>query len=904
MRYWIILLSLFLISTESNSQNLLSTQGAQIVDEAGNEVILRGMGLGGWMLQEGYMLQTASFADPEWEIREHIEDLIGAADTEIFYDAWLANHVQKVDIDSLKSWGFNSVRLPMHYKLFTLPIEQEPVAFENTWLDKGFILTDSLISWCAQNDMWVILDLHGAPGGQGYNAGISDYNPAFPSLWESDENKAKTVALWKRLAERYKDEQWVAGYDLLNETNWDLPGGIALKNLYVEIIDSIRTVDTDHIIFIEGNWFANDFTGLTPPFDNNMVYSPHKYWSYNKTADIQWVLSIRSAYNVPLYFGESGENSNPWFRDAIKLFEDNGIGWAWWPMKKIESISCPTSVHKSFGYQTLLNYWEFGGAPPAPAFAMDALMGLTENLKMENCEFNKDIIDAMFRQVQSDETIPYAIHTVPGVIAATDFDMGIIGEAYWDETEATYHVNTGEFTAWNEGWQYRNDAVGCEFSEDQVNSNGYNVGFINANEWLQYEVTVNAEALYNVNVRVAATSAGETFRLQSGEAAISPAIEVPNTGGFQAWQTVIVPNVYLRPEDKYFRFYSIGEGYNIGSFEFIEVGASTDINMLFSYAQTSGNNNMVKLDLNKPIVDPLPNLPAGFEITVDGSPVPILDMQIDSNNDRTIFFTVDHFFLATEDIRISYNGSALSAVDATSLDSFTLEEVQNNAPQLLAIPGLVQAEAYETHEGIQLETTTDIGGGQNIGFLDVGDQADYLVYVNQAGTYQVKYRTASQSAGGGLSLYLVNEYGMTSLLHTLSFPSTGGWQTWTDTEASVSLPEGPQKLRIVITESLFNVNWIDFSLPTSIAMHDYAQINIFPNPSRGSVFIQSESKDIENLEAAIYDISGRKVYYKNMPSTGAFKEQIEIGGLAQGSYVLILRSENEIIAREKLIVLN
>ena len=154
---------------ETQAQGILKTQGKIIVDTNGDTVLLRGMGLGGWMVQEGYMLQTSSFANPQHEIRAIIEQLIGTADTDLFYDAWLANHVRKADIDSLKAWGFNSVRLPMHYNLYTLPIEDEPVAGQHTWLTKGFELTDSLISWCKQNQMYVILDLHAAPGGQGYD---------------------------------------------------------------------------------------------------------------------------------------------------------------------------------------------------------------------------------------------------------------------------------------------------------------------------------------------------------------------------------------------------------------------------------------------------------------------------------------------------------------------------------------------------------------------------------------------------------------------------------------------------------------------------------------------------------------------------------------------------------------
>ena len=92
-----------------------------------------------------------------------------------------------------------------------------------------------------------------------------------------------------------------------------------IKKFLHTVTDSVRAVDTNHIIFIEGNWYANDFSGLTPPWDNNMVYSPHKYWSKNFQADIQWALDIRDNWNVPIWFGESGENSNTWFRNAIRL---------------------------------------------------------------------------------------------------------------------------------------------------------------------------------------------------------------------------------------------------------------------------------------------------------------------------------------------------------------------------------------------------------------------------------------------------------------------------------------------------------------------------------------------------------------------------------------------------------
>ena len=166
MRIRIFLFFTLLNFTFLSAQGL-KAEGKKIVDKNGNEVLLRGMGLGGWMLMEGYMMQSSDVADTQHEFRERLEDLMGIDTTNAFFDKWLENHVTKADIDSLSAWGFNSVRLPMHYNLFTLPIEKEPVEGENTWLDKGFTIVDELLQWCEENQVYLILDLHAAPGGQG-----------------------------------------------------------------------------------------------------------------------------------------------------------------------------------------------------------------------------------------------------------------------------------------------------------------------------------------------------------------------------------------------------------------------------------------------------------------------------------------------------------------------------------------------------------------------------------------------------------------------------------------------------------------------------------------------------------------------------------------------------------------
>jgi endoglucanase len=116
-----------LIPVIASSQGYLHTDGKNIVNADGENTILRGIGTGNWMLQEGYMMQTSGVAGIQHEIRAKLAETMGEVKTDSFYNAWLSNHFTRTDVDSMKAWSFNSVRVAMHYKWFTLPIEDEPV---------------------------------------------------------------------------------------------------------------------------------------------------------------------------------------------------------------------------------------------------------------------------------------------------------------------------------------------------------------------------------------------------------------------------------------------------------------------------------------------------------------------------------------------------------------------------------------------------------------------------------------------------------------------------------------------------------------------------------------------------------------------------------------------------------
>lgn len=576
----LFMLSLVILGLDGYSQGFLKADGKRIVNEKGENVLLRGFGLGGWMLQEGYMLKINKDGQ-QYKIRERLEDLMGAKQTQEFYDAWLNNHTRKIDIDSLKAWGFNSVRLPMHYNLYTLPIEKESVAGQNTWLDRGFALTDSLLSWCKANKMYLILDLHATPGGQGNDTNIADRDASKPMLWESEANQQKTIALWAKLAERYKNEAGIGAYDIINEPNYGFSNPTVDKNgtqekvnaplrkLMVDITKAIREVDQKHLIIIEGNGWGNNYNGIFPLWDKNMALSFHKYWNYNDQNSIAGMIKARDEQNVPIWLGETGENSNVWFSDAINLFEKNNIGWAWWPLKKV-GFNNPMEIKSNPNYLSVVSYMNKGGNKPKESNVYSGMMELAIHTKLENTIIHRDVIDAMIRQPHTNETKPFKANLVKdgSIVYAVDYDLGRNGYAYFDLDTADYHTATNKRTAGNKGYSYRNDGV-----DIQVDSTKYDVHYVSgieSSEWLQYTLQVAKKGTYTLKLNTAsAQNDGKIAIVVNGKVVVKD-IAVPNSGGSKKFQPFEVKNITLNAGKQVVRIIADTGGYNFSYIQFVK----------------------------------------------------------------------------------------------------------------------------------------------------------------------------------------------------------------------------------------------------------------------------------------------------------------------------------------------
>ncbi|HNS16694.1 MAG TPA: carbohydrate-binding protein [Bacteroidales bacterium] len=895
----LIALLLSFIPTGSSAQGFLHAGGKYIYDGNGNAVILRGVGTGNWLLNEGYMMKTADFAGTHTQFRTKLTQTIGEQNTAIYYETWLDNHFTRRDVDSMKVWGFNSVRVAMHYKWLTLPIEEEPVAGQDTWLEDGFVRIDSLLAWCSDNEMYLILDLHGAPGGQGQDRNISDYDPDFPSLWESAENRRKTVALWQKLAERYAGEPWIGGYDLINEPNWDLPNGTLLRQTYVSITNAIREVDQDHMIIIEGNWFANDYTGLTPPWDDNMVCSFHKYWNYNTQESIQWMLTIRNTHQVPVWLGETGENSNSWFTDLIRLAEQNRIGWSMWPVKKA-GINNVLMVPESNPYNNLISYWQTGMPPMTPEQAFYAVLDWADNHRIENCTVQRDVIDAMLRQPHSNSTIPFKTHTIENPVNVVDYDLGKCSYAYWDADTANYRLNTNVFTNWNEGWSYRNDGVDIERCFDTYpGGNGYDVGWTQDKEWMQYTILSDSAAAYQVLFRSASTYDPGIVHFEVNGTDVCQQHLLPLTGGWQAWASSIVEQVIIPAGENKLKFYFDKGGSNVSLFQFLNPVPVSAVPFEFISGKTNATGTAITLTLNKP-VSSISNVDHGFVVLVNENQSEIDTMAIHPENLHQLVIQLQDKIRYGQTISVSYAGNSVIS-DEQLLQHFSNKPVFNDLPSRFILPALIQAEDFDVNVGFQLEDCSDIDGGQNIGYANNGDYLDYNITVPAAREYSFRFRVASLYSNGSISVRLGDGNTFTAL-KTIFFKGTGGWQSWTTQEYSMDLPAGDYTLRLYSLSGEYNINWFDINLLEGI--NDIPQLKhfrIFPNPNDGQFVVEAEFKENTPVTIAMYNFLGNQLLNYRIGKTISFSQRINYLGNKPGIYFLNVTTEMGQLTRKVVI---
>jgi len=261
-------------SRQSAALPWLHASGAAIIDDAGQRVILRGCNLGNWLLNELWMMEVRHDGYPkdQWQLEELLQQRFGVGEKDRLMDLFRENWIQPRDFEIIKSWRFNVVRLPFYYGLLeddAKPGQLRPDAFK--WLDRA-------VDMAGRAGVYVILDMHGAPGGQSTDqcTGHSGQN----KLW-LEQNQKRAQFLWRKIAERYKDSTTVAAYDLLNEPYGNYgndPPDSAIVATMNQLVRTIREVDQKHLIFCAGSIRGIAMYG--PPASRgweNVGYTEHFY---------------------------------------------------------------------------------------------------------------------------------------------------------------------------------------------------------------------------------------------------------------------------------------------------------------------------------------------------------------------------------------------------------------------------------------------------------------------------------------------------------------------------------------------------------------------------------------------------------------------------------------------------
>jgi aryl-phospho-beta-D-glucosidase BglC (GH1 family) len=414
----------------SHSQPLkaLRADGKQLETIDDEEVILRGVNLGQWLVMEGFMSGSHGGMSQGEMKRKLYGSGQSKAQIEGYFQQWRDQFITRADIDFIAAQGFNSVRIPLHYELFLTASQrawrndviyldgsaknlqyQAYKAQLQQWVDTdqlaeasgldGFRVIDSVVSWCRSNHMYVVLDMHVVPGTVGDKQNITDELFVARDFFFDASNRSALYRIWDKISERYQDEPTVAMYDLINE-----PHGLSeahmgqLHDAYDQLIRSIRENGDDKLICLQGTELGNQYqrnNGSNSLFPSdfthrsNLVYSIHRYRLPNNTTESNpWghdhhvayfrdAMAFQAAYQVPMYVGETGlDDDYARLAGNFDIMDDLKISSAIWTHKHHQDGSarkCLADINGSGPWDNLTQ-WSDGT--------------LFEHIKWEHCSVN------------------------------------------------------------------------------------------------------------------------------------------------------------------------------------------------------------------------------------------------------------------------------------------------------------------------------------------------------------------------------------------------------------------------------------------------------------------------------------------------------------------------------------
>jgi subtilisin family serine protease len=472
---------------------------------------------------------------------------------------------------------------------------------------------------------------------------------------------------------------------------------------------------------------------------------------------------------------------------------------------------------------------------------------------------------------------------IPGIVQAENFNEGGEGVGYHDST------------AGNIGGAYRQTDVDIVAAADT--GGGYLVGYVTSGEWLAYRVTAAATAAYTLDARVASAGQGGAFHVEVDGVDVTGALVVPNTGGWQTWQTISRPGIQLTAGPHLLRVVidSIGTTGYFGNLNYLRW-------------TTPALNTAPQVTLTAPTSGASFTAPASIALSANASDVDGSVAQVAFYRDATLVGTdtTPPFSVTWNNVPAGdYHVTAVATDDrgASATSSAVVVHVVDPPPSFpfggsaAPIPGLIEAENFdEGGEGVAYhdltagnaggryrQTDVDVSadglGGYTLGYVSAGEWLKYSVAVTTTASYALEARVASSGSGGTFHVEVdgVNATG------ALAVPNTGGWQSWQSiTTPGIPFSAGAHVLRVVIDTNgasgwWGNLNSLSWGVPGA--------------PPPGSTPFGGVAAPIPgSIEAENFDEGGEGVAYHDLTSGnagGQYRQtDVDISADGLGGYTL------------------
>lgn len=317
--------------------DFLTVSGNKIVNQRGEEILLEGVNLGGWLLQEYWMCPVQGSKEvAQWtnlETLNVLEERFGSQKAQELIAHYEDNWITEWDIQNIASIGCNVIRVPFWYRNFMENPNGEWIS-ENPEENPGFQRLDWIIEMAEKYGVYVILDMHGCPGGQNYDHTSGSARQC--ELYSNLDYQNAMEKLWIAIASRYKNSAAVAAYDIMNEPQVNEIVSVKQdpRNLiYDRMVRAIRSVDPNHILMIEGIWTLSVLPAPAEMGWNNVVYEVHPYGVEETGSACESYVRYSQQYNVPIYVGEYSDMN---MLESCREYEIHHTSWTYKGSKYME----------------------------------------------------------------------------------------------------------------------------------------------------------------------------------------------------------------------------------------------------------------------------------------------------------------------------------------------------------------------------------------------------------------------------------------------------------------------------------------------------------------------------------------------------------------------------------------